>query len=99
MLFRSVGAKVQVVIDEQGKVIQAKLIEGHETFGAAAVKSALNATFPRSMIAGKPVKVRGVLEFKQHPNNDVRFETKGSSGMTLPLFLAGSDSSYGSILR
>ena len=68
-----VEAKIQVVIDEQGKVIQAEPISGgHKTFSQAALNSALKSTFPKSLIAGKPVKVRGLLVFNQTPKNDVR---------------------------
>ena len=70
---KTVEARIQVIVDEQGKVTQAKpLPGGHPTFAEAAVKSAMKATFPKSVIAGKPVKVRGTLVFTQNPNNDVR---------------------------
>jgi hypothetical protein len=67
-----VEAKIQVIIDEQGKVIQADAISGHKSFSEAAVNSALKTTFPRSLIAGKPVKVSGLLVFNQTLNNDIR---------------------------
>jgi outer membrane biosynthesis protein TonB len=69
---KSVEAKIQVTVDEKGNVIEAKPLEGHPTFSQNAVKSALKATFPKSLIAGKPVKVGGILAFKQNPNNDAR---------------------------
>jgi hypothetical protein len=69
---KTVEAKIQVIVDEQGKVIHTKILGGHPTFAEAAVKSAMRATFPKSVIAGKPVKVRGILVFTQNPNNDVR---------------------------
>lgn len=69
---KTVEAKVQVIVDEQGKVIHAKPLGGHPAFSEAAVKAAMKATFPKSSIAGKPVKVRGELVFTQNPNNDVR---------------------------
>lgn len=67
-----VEAKIQVIIDEQGKVIEANAVSGHKTFSEAAVNSALKTTFPRSLIAGKPVKVSGLLVFNQTPNNEIR---------------------------
>lgn len=69
---KSVSAKVQVVVNEEGKVVDAKLIEGHPAFGQAAVKSAMNATFPRSMITTQYVKVRGFMNFTQTPDNGTK---------------------------
>lgn len=71
---KTVEAKIQVIVDEQGKVVHAKPLGGggHPAFSEAAVKAAMKATFPKSSIAGKPVKVRGELVFTQNPNNDVR---------------------------
>jgi hypothetical protein len=68
---KSVEAKVQVIIDEQGKVISAKPIEGHPTFSQAAAQSAMKATFRRSLIVNQPVKVSGVMVFTQTQKNDV----------------------------
>jgi hypothetical protein len=68
---RSVEAKVQVVIDEEGKVISAKPIDGHPAFSQAAVQAAMKTTFRRSLIINQPVKVSGVIIFNQTPNNDV----------------------------
>lgn len=68
---KSVEARVQVVIDEKGNVASAKLIEGHPAFGQAAVEAAKKATFRRSLIVNKPVKVSGIMTFTQTANNDV----------------------------
>jgi outer membrane biosynthesis protein TonB len=68
---KSVETKLQVIIDEQGRVVQAKPISGHAAFGEIAAQAALKATFPKSIIAGKPVKVRGELVFSQTAANDV----------------------------
>ena len=61
-----VEARIQVVIDEQGKVINATVLDGNKSFGEAAVAMSKNVTFPRSVIAGTPVKVQGILEFKRN---------------------------------
>ena len=58
-----VDARVQVIIDEEGKVIDAVVLDGHKSFGDAALQASRGLSFPRSVIAGKPVKVKGVLEF------------------------------------
>jgi TonB family protein len=60
-----VEARILVVIDEQGKVDNATVLDGHKSFGEAAVMASKNVTFPRSVIAGTPVKVQGILEFKR----------------------------------
>lgn len=60
-----VEARIQVIIDEQGKVINATVLDGHKSFGEAAIMASKNVTFPRSVIAGTPVKVQGILEFKK----------------------------------
>ena len=60
-----VDARVQVIIDEEGKVIDAVVLDGHKSFGDAALQASRGLSFPRSVIAGKPVKVKGVLEFRR----------------------------------
>ena len=69
---KTVEAKVKVIVDEQGKVIKAVPLDGHQAFSEAAVKAALKTTFPRSMIVGKPVKVGGWIVFNQTAADDVR---------------------------
>ena len=69
---KTVESKVQVIVDEQGKVIFAKPMSGHTAFSEAAQKAAIKTSFPKSSIAGKPVKVRGILEFSQNANNEIR---------------------------
>lgn len=68
---KTVDAKVQIIVGEDGKVTLAKLIEGNPAFGEAAVKAAQKMTFPRSMIMEKYVMVRGTVTFKQTPDNSV----------------------------
>jgi hypothetical protein len=69
---KTVEAKIRVVVDEQGKVIDARTMGGHPSFSEAAVKSAMKATFPRSLITSKPVQVHGILVFNQNANNEIR---------------------------
>lgn len=67
-----VEAKVQVVVDETGKVVSAKPIDGgHPAFSQTAAQAALKATFRKSIIMNKPVKVSGTMIFTQNQNNDV----------------------------
>lgn len=69
---KSVAAKVQVMVGEDGKVADAKLLEGHPAFGQAAVQSALKSVFPRSLITSKYVKVSGTMTFAQTPDNQAK---------------------------
>ena len=55
--------KVQVIVDEEGKVIAAQVVSGHPLLQAAAVKAAREATFAPILLEGKPVKIAGVLTY------------------------------------
>jgi TonB family protein len=55
--------EVQVVIDEEGKVIAAQAISGHPLLHAAALKAAREATFTPILVDGKPFKMAGVLNY------------------------------------
>lgn len=75
--------KVQVLIDENGKVISAKAAEGAEdvSLRQAAETAALQATFLPTTLMGKPVKVNGVIVYNfvnENPNKD-KFEIFGLS--------------------
>jgi protein TonB len=54
---------VDVVIDENGKVISAKAIDGHVMLRGAAVSAAQGARFSPTMLSGQPVKVTGVITY------------------------------------
>ncbi|MDT4968473.1 MAG: periplasmic protein TonB [Acidobacteriota bacterium] len=54
---------VDVVIDENGKVISAKAIDGHLMLRGAAVSAAQGARFSPTMLSGQPVKVTGVITY------------------------------------
>ena len=56
--------KVQIVFDEDGKVIWARAISGHPLLRAACEDAALQSTFPPMKVEGKPEKVTGVLVYK-----------------------------------
>ena len=55
--------KVQVIVDEEGKVIAAQVVSGHPLLQAAAVKAAREALFAPTLLDGKPVKIAGVLTY------------------------------------
>lgn len=54
---------VQVLIDEQGRVISANAIDGHPMLAPAAQKAALQARFRPTLLSGQPVKVSGVITY------------------------------------
>lgn len=54
---------VQVLIDEQGRVISANAIDGHPMLAPAAQKAALQARFRPTLLSDQPVKVSGVITY------------------------------------
>ena len=54
---------VQVVIDENGKIISAHAVSGHPLLQAACVAAARQATFAPTILSGQPVKVKGLLTY------------------------------------
>jgi TonB family protein len=55
---------VEVVIDETGKVISARAIDGPMALRAVAVQAALRARFSPTKLSGQPVKVTGSINYK-----------------------------------
>jgi protein TonB len=53
--------EVEVVIDENGKVISAKAVSGPAVFRDDAVQAAMRAKFTPSKLSGQPVKVTGKI--------------------------------------
>lgn len=54
---------VQVLVDEQGKVISAVALTGHRLLRKAAVKAAYQAKFEPTVLSGQPIRVSGVLVY------------------------------------
>lgn len=54
---------VQVLIDEQGSVIDARAVSGPQHLHTAAVTAARLARFTPTMLMGEPVKVTGTLSY------------------------------------
>ena len=52
---------VQVLIDEQGRVVSAKALGGHQLLVKAAEASATQARFSPTLLSNQPVKVSGVI--------------------------------------
>jgi protein TonB len=54
---------VQIVVDEQGRVIQAKATSGNPLLQVAAVQAAYKARFTATILGGQPVKVTGSITY------------------------------------
>jgi TonB family protein len=54
---------VQVTVDESGAVVEAKAVSGHPLLQSAAVAAARQAKFSPTLLAGKPVRVTGILTY------------------------------------
>jgi protein TonB len=57
------SVSVQVLIDEQGRVVSAKPANGHPLLVQAAVQAAYTATFTPTLLSGQPIKVTGVITY------------------------------------
>ncbi len=60
---------VQILIDEQGSVIEAKAVSGPQHLQAAAVNAARLARFSPTMLMGEAVKVAGTLSYNFTKSN------------------------------
>ena len=54
---------VQVLIDEQGKVVSARALSGHPLLQRDAVQAAYQARFTPTLLSKQPVKVSGVITY------------------------------------
>jgi periplasmic protein TonB len=54
---------VQILVDEDGRVISAKAVGGHPLLQQAAVQAARQARFTPTLLSGQPVKVSGVITY------------------------------------
>ncbi|HKO35147.1 MAG TPA: TonB family protein [Pyrinomonadaceae bacterium] len=54
---------VQVLVDEQGKVVSANAVSGHPLLQQSAVQAARQARFSPTLLSGQPVKVTGVITY------------------------------------
>lgn len=54
---------VQVVVDEQGRVVSAQAVAGHPLLREAAAAAARQARFTPTTLSGQPVKVAGVITY------------------------------------
>jgi periplasmic protein TonB len=67
MIARQIRAQgpvnVQILVDEQGRVVSAQPISGHPTLIPAAREAAMRARFSPTVLNGVPVKVQGVITY------------------------------------
>jgi TonB family protein len=54
---------VQILVDEEGKVVEAKAVSGPEPLRQAAVDAAFKARLSPTRLSGQPVKVSGTLVY------------------------------------
>lgn len=54
---------VKVLIDENGKVISARAINGHPDLWQVSEEAAMKSEFTPTTLAGQPVKVSGVIQY------------------------------------
>ena len=54
---------VQILVDEQGRVVSAKATSGNPLLQQAAVQAAYRARFTPTLLSGKPVKVTGSITY------------------------------------
>lgn len=54
---------VQITIDEDGNVENARAVSGHPLLQSSAVQAAYQARFPPTQLSGQPVRVTGVLVY------------------------------------
>lgn len=65
---RASGAvSVQVLIDENGRVVSANAVSGHPLLRAAAESAARGARFSPTQLSGQPVKVSGIITYNFVP--------------------------------
>jgi Ca-activated chloride channel family protein len=55
---------VEVLLDEDGKVVSARAVDGNTLLREAAVNAARQARFSPTILSGHPVKVAGVITYK-----------------------------------
>jgi TonB family protein len=54
---------IEVVIDERGKVAEARAVSGHPFLQQAAIQAARQARFAPALLSGAPVKVKGIINY------------------------------------
>lgn len=63
MVGASGKVSIQVLIDESGRVVSARSVDGHPLLRSAAEDAAKRASFTPTLLSGVPVKVTGVIVY------------------------------------
>jgi TonB family protein len=54
---------IQILVDEQGKVISAQIVSGHPILSPSAKDAAMRARFTPTVLNGQAVKIQGVITY------------------------------------
>lgn len=54
---------IQILVDEQGKVVSAQIVSGHPILSPSAKEAALRARFTPTVLNGQAVKIQGVITY------------------------------------
>ena len=54
---------IQILVDEQGRVVSAQIVTGNTLLNAAAREAAMRARFTPTTLNGVPVKIQGVITY------------------------------------
>jgi TonB family protein len=84
--------QVQVVIDEDGNIIEAAAISGHLLLRAASVMAARGAKFYPTKLNGEPVKVVGIIIYNFMSGNTPPDESFSLESGPVGLSSSGADS-------
>jgi protein TonB len=57
------SVSVEILVDEQGRVVSAKATTGHALLRVAAQQAAMQARFTPTQLNGEPVKISGVITY------------------------------------
>jgi TonB family protein len=70
------AVSVRVLISEEGKVIEAEAVSGHQLLREAAVEAAKQYVFSPTERSGVPVKVKGIITFNFNLDEKLRVNIK-----------------------
>lgn len=63
---------VQILIDEKGNVVKAKINSGHPLLRASSIKAALRAKFEPFLLSGNPVRVNGTIVYNNSLDSTIQ---------------------------
>lgn len=89
------AVNVQILIDEEGYVSEAKAVSGHALLRKASEDAALKAKFTPTYLEGKAVKVSGIIVYNFSNNNEKSedFLTEKAIHLPQPLYPANVEKS------